>query len=203
MAPGNRIKLSHVEKGIDFVPVMDRVEKISHDIGEQQFWLWVGVGLIFSFFIFVKILKGKIMAIDLLMGLSIFIAAGLVLIGMFFPYFPPRAFFFSSIFIVIFIIRFLIISKLILVQRLILIFSICFLFFSVKETIYKSFELSSKYRQRDAIVNQQLMIGNKNIKVPRIELYDNKMLLNDSLSSFPNNDYWASRFYGADSIMAE
>lgn len=203
IAPGNFIKFSYVEKGIDFIPFVGRAERILYDIKEQQFWLWVATGLIFLFIIFIKIVKGKIKAVDLLMSLSIFIASGLVLIGMLFPYFPPRAFFFSSIFLIIFIIRFLIISNLIFFRNLIFLFLICFLILSIRDTLQKSFMLASAYRQREDLINQQLIHGDKNIKVPKIRFYDNRMLLNDSLMSSPNNNYWASRFYGVDSIMSE
>jgi hypothetical protein len=120
--------------------------------------------------------------------------------GIVYPSFPVRALFFSTLFIILFIIRFLTLDEYISIKHIAITISIPFLLLSINDTLRDAKKLHNEYAKREFSIESQIETESKKIEIKKIERLENNKLMNDPLAPPPNKNYWASRFYGVDSI---
>ncbi len=199
-APGNYVKLNHTLGSKGFFQLSSGFHRVLEKISAYQIVLWEIVGVIVFLYVINKIyfkFRKKIM--DSFMLLLIIVAFFLDVLGIFFPYFPPRAFFFSNVALIIFISRFLLNNEFKLVKTLGIIILIPAFILSMETSMNKANILYKQYQKRDESILKQKFQGKQNITVKKIKRVKNKILLNEPLLPHSKN-VWASRFYGVDSI---
>jgi hypothetical protein len=202
MAPGNFVKLSGGGQGVNFwVTLFGRLVKTAPDALDHQKLLWTIIGLIICIHLAKKLYfkKGK-RVIDELMIISLVSALILNFMSVAFPYFPPRAYFFSSIFLIIFAGRFLLQNHFLKTKSLIVLLLVPSFVFSAWTTIVESKALQEEYLKREVSISVQKSSGSRDIVVEKIRKVKNERLLNDALIPKGDINLWASRFYGVDSI---
>lgn len=201
IAPSNYVKFDNVSAGIDYVTLLSRPWDVFKTMLAHQALLWFITFLIFVLYFFEKkYLRKKKTVIDAQMFVMALSAALLCLMGVIYPYFPPRAFFFSSVFLILFIARFLVIDELIGIKKIAILLFVPACVISIGKTVIQSGRLDDAYKMREATISEQLESGSRELTVKGIKNERNVMLMGDSLLPPPDKNYWASRFYGVDSI---
>lgn len=201
VAPSNYVKLHAVMNGIDFVPFAQRPMHILENVMHYQIELWGMVFLVFCWYAFrVFFLKKKESPIDLVMYVFLIIAIGLCFMGVAYPYFPARAFFFSSIFLMLFLTRFFMIGVSEKMRYVLVSVLAIGVFFSLQETGKQVSALYKQYEKREISIQRQKQKGSRDIIVKRIKVVEGNKLMNDSLAPSPDKNYWASKFYEVDSV---
>jgi len=201
VAPGNYQKLGHdASDGGIFFQLMKGLWNMVKKISSHQIILWELVGAIILLYLFNKLfLKRPKKIADPFMFFLLVVAIGLDVLGIFFPYFPPRALFFGNLALILFLARFLLVEEFVILKYLIVIIFIPIFIFSATTSIRKANKLFIQYQKRDMSILHQKAIGELNIKVKKIKKIKDRMLLGEPLMRHSNN-FWPSRFYGVDTI---
>jgi len=197
-APGNYLKLNYTGKGLT---LLGKFEQIKSYVFTYQSALWIIVIIICSLYLINKyVVKSKRELIDSFMFFLLTSSLLLVVAGLAFPYFPPRTLFFSSILLIVFIARFLSLEGLKIIKYAPVIIAVPFFVLSAKTTIIQSKALSGDYEKRDQYILNEVNKGERDIKVERINGFLDPALMPDPLNMPPDKNFWASRYYGVDSI---
>ncbi|MFZ2226218.1 MAG: DUF6056 family protein [Candidatus Moraniibacteriota bacterium] len=200
LAPGNFIKFGtngQTEKIAG--TISHNLTKLIPGAPEHQSWLWIIAGAIFCVYFLDRLLfRKRGIVIDRVMQIALVTAIALDALSIFFPYFPPRAYFFSSIFLIIFASRFLLQTSFWKIKYALVLAIFPVLAFSVQKTLVESDALAKEYAQRENSISTQKADNKKDIMVERIGRVKNEKLLGETLSR--HNHLGASRFYGVDSI---
>lgn len=203
LAPGNFIKFGTNGQAEKIAgTISHNLAKLIPGAPEHQSWLWIIAGAIFCVYFLDRLLfRKRGIVIDRVMQIALVTAIALDALSIFFPYFPPRAYFFSSVFLIIFASRFLLQTNFWKIKYALVLVFFPVLIFSVRETLVASSQLAAKYTEREASIVEQKAQGKKDIVVERIGRVKNEKLLGDTLGR--SNHLGASRFYGVDSIRTK
>ena len=200
-APGNYQKLDNVLGEKSFFRLSPGFDRVMGRVVEHQLILWEIVGGIVLLYLINRFLfKNHKKIIDSLMLILLVVAFTLNLLGIFFPYFPSRAIFFSSIALIIFVSRFVLLKDFSKLKYSVVLVFIPFFLVSTKEVVRDANKLYNQYVTRELSILEQKAQGIKNIKVKKIKRVGNRMVLDDAFLSLPDKNFWASRFYDVDSI---
>ncbi len=200
-SPGNYIKFYTTSQYVQCLQFIQRPAFIISQIIKYQGLLVAIVGgILFWYFINKFLLENKKQIIDFMMW--VFLANAIVLncSAILFPYFPPRAFFFSSIFFMLFIVRFLMFKELEYIKKWSIVLIIPLLLLSIKNTIIQSKNLYEKYVDRDLEIRRQISSGKTIIQIEKIRNSNNEMLIKDILLPRPSSNIWISRYYGVKNV---
>lgn len=200
VAPGNYFKITYTAETHVALFSVQSLRKLAGIFWWQEF-LWVivlGIGILFVanriFF------KNKFKIADKYM-ISLAVAAMLLnFMGFVFPYFPPRASFFSSIILIILVVRFLTLKDLLIPKYIVVLIFVPSLLFAIKDTIYKSNKLFIEYQKRDVNIMRQKSNGSRNILITRIKLPKDSKLMFDPIVQTDDHNSWASKFYEVQTI---
>lgn len=198
-APGNFAKLTSTGGNSNNL-LLSNSRKIIEVFARQEYLWEMVVLIVILFFINRFFFNNKNKIIDKTMIAFLFAAFTLNLLGLFFPYFPPRAMFFSTIALIIFVSRFLLFDNFMMIKRVVIVMFTFLFLWSVVGTIKNANNLFAQYQKREADINEQRQRGEKNIVVDKIKIIKDNKLLNDPLVKSEDHNSWASKFYQVQTI---